>query len=134
MVSGLIERENGIDSDEDGLFDSVEVEISAYSASISESLGTQVLNLNPEEEESTPGRKDLSVVRGYLSQLQSSEINLGILVEGQEKFLNEATSGLAFLEEALENADFIQECATENYNIKIKLMNNIGKFAKPNAI
>ena len=38
------------------------------------------------------------------------------------------------IEEALENADFIQECATENYNIKIKLMNNIGKFAKPNAI
>jgi carnitine 3-dehydrogenase len=38
------------------------------------------------------------------------------------------------IEEALENADFIQECATENYNIKIKLMNKIGKFAKPNAI
>ena len=118
VVSGLIERENGIDSDEDGLFDSVEVEISAYSASISESLGTQVLNLNPEEEESTPGRKDLSVVRGYLSQLQSSEINLGILVEGQEKFLNEATSGLAFLEEALENelwsVDF-QEIAERTY-------------------
>ena len=118
VVSGLIEKENGIDSDEDGLFDSVEVEISAYSASISESLGTQVLNLNPEEEESTPGRKDLSVVRGYLSQLQSSEINLGILVEGQEKFLNEATSGLAFLEEALENelwsVDF-QEIAERTY-------------------
>ena len=38
------------------------------------------------------------------------------------------------IEEALENADFIQECATENYNIKINLMNKIGKFAKPNAI
>ena len=38
------------------------------------------------------------------------------------------------IKEALKNADFIQECATENYNIKIKLMNNIGKFAKPNAI
>ncbi len=118
VVSGLIEKENGIDSDEDGLFDSVELEISAYSASISEALGTQVLNLNPEEEESTPGRKDLSVVRGYLSQLQSSEINLGILVEGQEKFLNEATSGLAFLEEALENelwsVDF-QEIAERTY-------------------
>mgnify|MGYP003325801080 CR=1 FL=1 len=40
----------------------------------------RALNLNPEEEESTPGRKDLSLVRGYLSQLQSSEINLGILI------------------------------------------------------
>ena len=38
------------------------------------------------------------------------------------------------IEETLENADFIQECATENYNIKIKLMTKIGKFAKPNAI
>jgi len=38
------------------------------------------------------------------------------------------------IEEALNEADFIQECATENYNIKIKLMNIIGKFAKPNAI
>jgi len=38
------------------------------------------------------------------------------------------------IEEALKDADFIQECATENYNIKIKLMNKIGKFAKPNAI
>ena len=38
------------------------------------------------------------------------------------------------IKEALENADFIQECATENYNIKIKLMNVIGKYAKSNAI
>jgi len=38
------------------------------------------------------------------------------------------------IEEALENADFIQECATENYYIKIKLMNVIGKYAKSNAI
>ena len=118
VVSSLIEKENGIDSDEDGLFDSVELELSTYSASISESLGTQVLNLNPEEEESTPGRKDLSVARGYLSQLQSSQINLGILVEGQEKFLNEANAGLVFLEEALEkqlwNVDF-QEIADRTF-------------------
>tara|TARA_B100000686_G_scaffold114232_1_gene121799 strand:- start:18 stop:962 length:945 start_codon:yes stop_codon:yes gene_type:complete len=38
------------------------------------------------------------------------------------------------IDQALENADFIQECVTENYNIKIKLMNKIEKFAKPNAI
>ena len=38
------------------------------------------------------------------------------------------------IEEAVKNADFIQECATENYNLKTKLMKNIGKFAKPNAI
>ena len=38
------------------------------------------------------------------------------------------------IEEALKNADFIQECVTENYAIKIKLMRTIGKYAKPNAI
>jgi len=38
------------------------------------------------------------------------------------------------IEEAVKTADFIQECATENYNLKTKLMNTIGKFAKPNAI
>ena len=38
------------------------------------------------------------------------------------------------IEEAVKTADFIQECATENYNLKTKLMKDIGKFAKPNAI
>ena len=38
------------------------------------------------------------------------------------------------IEEALSKADFIQECVTENYAIKTKLMNAIGKYAKPNAI
>jgi len=38
------------------------------------------------------------------------------------------------IEEALKEADFIQECATENYSIKINLMSIIGKYAKPNAI
>ena len=38
------------------------------------------------------------------------------------------------IKEALREADFIQECATENYAIKTKLMNVIGKYAKPNTI
>ena len=38
------------------------------------------------------------------------------------------------LEVALKDADFIQENATENYKIKTKLMNLIGKHAKNNAI
>ena len=38
------------------------------------------------------------------------------------------------LEAALEDADFIQENATENYKIKTKLMSLIGKYAKNNAI
>ena len=38
------------------------------------------------------------------------------------------------LEVALKDVDFIQENATENYKIKTKLMNLIGKYAKNNAI
>ena len=46
---------------------------------------------------------------------------------GNFKFVNS-------IEEALTDADFIQECATENYAIKTKLMSTIGKYSKPNAI
>ena len=38
------------------------------------------------------------------------------------------------LEKTLKEADFIQECATENYALKTKLMSTIGDYAKPNAI
>jgi len=41
---------------------------------------------------------------------------------------------LTSLKETLKDADFIQECATENYSLKIKLISKIGKFAKTNAI
>jgi len=101
-ITALLERESGIDSDEDGLYDSVEIELSEYSATIADVVGLSVVNLNPEEEESTPSRKDGSVAKGYLSQLNSQLINTGILVDGQEKFLNEGLQGLDFLETALE--------------------------------
>ena len=38
------------------------------------------------------------------------------------------------LEEAVKDADFIQECASENYALKTKLMATIGKHAKPKVI
>ena len=38
------------------------------------------------------------------------------------------------IEDALKNADLIQECATENYALKTKLMSVIGKYSKSNAI
>jgi len=38
------------------------------------------------------------------------------------------------LKEALEDADFIQECAPENYKLKTKLMESIGKYSKLNTI
>ncbi len=38
------------------------------------------------------------------------------------------------IKEAVKDADFIQECVIENYKLKTKLMNIIGKSAKDNAI
>ena len=38
------------------------------------------------------------------------------------------------IKEALKDVDFIQECVTENYKIKINLMSIIGKYSRPNAI
>ena len=38
------------------------------------------------------------------------------------------------LEEAMKDADFIQECASENYALKTRLMAKIGKYAKLKAI
>ena len=41
---------------------------------------------------------------------------------------------LTSIEETLKHADLIQECVTENYALKTKLMNVIGKYSKPSAI
>ena len=101
-VSALLLKEGGIDTDEDGLSDSTETELSSYSSSVSEVLGTSILNLDPDNEESIPGRKDKSVASGYLSQLESELINITIVAEGYDKFIKEAETGLAFLEKALE--------------------------------
>ncbi len=38
------------------------------------------------------------------------------------------------IEDALKDSDFIQECAPENYKLKTKLMETIGKYSKINAI
>ncbi len=57
------------------------------------------------EEEAGEGdeeSEDASVARGYLSDLETSVINLGILTDGYDKFMEEAEKGLAFLENAYE--------------------------------
>ena len=36
--------------------------------------------------------------------------------------------------ETIKDADFIQECATENYKLKTKLLSSIGKYSKSSAI
>ena len=39
IVSAILSRQNGIDTDEDGLFDSVETDISVYSESVADVFG-----------------------------------------------------------------------------------------------
>tara|TARA_E500000331_G_scaffold353891_1_gene405626 strand:- start:438 stop:1382 length:945 start_codon:yes stop_codon:yes gene_type:complete len=38
------------------------------------------------------------------------------------------------LTETLKDVDFIQECVSENYKLKTKLISDIGKYSKPNTI
>ena len=38
------------------------------------------------------------------------------------------------IEDTLKDADFIQECTTENYSLKTKLISSIGKYSKKNSI
>ena len=41
---------------------------------------------------------------------------------------------LTSIKETLKDADFIQECISENYALKTKMMSIISKYAKPNVI
>ena len=56
------------------------------------------------------------------------------ITQSVDEFVHLDLSNNTSIEEALKEADFIQECASENYKIKTKLMNVIGNYAKPNAI
>ena len=77
--------------------------------------------------------KDLRLKKNLISEIKRTWPHVKKLFN--KKKLNQKNfKYFTSIKEALKNADFIQECATENYNIKIKLMNKIGKFAKPNAI
>tara|TARA_B100001057_G_scaffold105241_1_gene102781 strand:- start:911 stop:1852 length:942 start_codon:yes stop_codon:yes gene_type:complete len=38
------------------------------------------------------------------------------------------------IEDALKDVDFIQECVSENYSLKTKLISSIGKYSKKNSI
>ena len=45
IVSAILSRQNGIDTDEDGLFDSVETDISVYSESVADVLGLSLIHI-----------------------------------------------------------------------------------------
>ena len=77
--------------------------------------------------------KDLKLKKNLISEIKRTWPHVKKLFN-KKKLNLKNFKYFTSIKEALKNADFIQECATENYNIKIKLMNKIGKFAKANAI
>ncbi len=77
--------------------------------------------------------KDIRLKKNLITEIKRAWPYVGKLFNKKKLNLNNFKY-FTSIEEALKEADFIQECATENYNIKIKLMNIIGKFANPNAI
>ena len=77
--------------------------------------------------------KDLKLKKNLISEIERTWPHVKKLFN-KKKLNLKNFKYFTSIKEALKNADFIQECASENYNIKIKLMNKIGKFAKPNAI
>ena len=77
--------------------------------------------------------KDLKLKRNLLAEIKRTWPYVKKLFNKKKinlKNLKYFTS----IEEAVKEADFIQECAPENYVLKTKLMKIIGDYAKPNAV
>lgn len=98
----LIKQETGIDSDGDGLTDSVENQLSVLAEESSQVLGTALFTLDPNKEKTSPLRGDLSTAKSFISELESKVLNLTITTENEEKYLVNANQSLAFLQDALE--------------------------------
>ena len=77
--------------------------------------------------------KDLKLKKNLVAEIKRTWPNV-------KKLFNKKTLNLknfkyfTSIQETLKDADFIQECVSENYALKTKLMTTIGKYAKPNAI
>ena len=77
--------------------------------------------------------KNLKLKKNIIKEIKNSQPHI-------KKLFNKKKINLSNFEyvnsirEAVKSADFIQENAVENYKIKTQLMNEIGKYSKPNAI
>ncbi len=77
--------------------------------------------------------KNLKLKKNIIKEIKNSQPHV-------KKLFNKKKINLSNFEyvnsirEAVKSADFIQENAVENYKIKTQLMNEIGKYSKPNAI
>jgi len=77
--------------------------------------------------------KDIKLKKNILKEIKSTWPSVKKLFNKKKLNLNNFYF-FTSLDQALKNADFIQECATENYSLKIKLMKTIGNYAKKNSI
>ena len=77
--------------------------------------------------------KDLKLKKNLISEIKRTWPYVKKLFNKKKLNLNNFHF-FTSIEQTLKDADFIQECATENYSLKTKLMNKIGKHAKPNSI
>lgn len=93
---------DGIDVDGDGLSDRAEQELTVTFAEAGEALGNPalVVSLKAESAQSGAGEEDLDLARRAVAALESVATSLRVTVDSQEKLLEQALDGLAFLEQA----------------------------------
>ena len=77
--------------------------------------------------------KDLELKKNLLSEIKRTWPFVKKLFNKKKLNLNNFHF-FTSIEQTLKDADFIQECATENYSLKTKLMSTIGKYAKSTSI
>jgi len=77
--------------------------------------------------------KNLKLKKKIIKEIKNSQTHIRKLFNKKKINLNNFEY-VNTIKEAVKSADFIQENAVENYKIKTQLMNEIGKYSKPNAI
>ena len=77
--------------------------------------------------------KNLKLKKNIIKEIKNSQTHIKKLFNKKKINLNNFEY-VNSIKEAVKSADFIQENAVENYKIKTQLMNEIGKYSKPNAI
>ncbi len=77
--------------------------------------------------------KNLKLKKNIIKEIKNSQAHIKKLFNKKKINLNNFEY-VNSIKEAVKSADFIQENAVENYKIKTQLMNEIGKYSKPNAV
>ena len=76
---------------------------------------------------------DKNLEKEIVKEIKITWPNVKKLFNRKKLFLNNFKF-VTSIQDAIKDADFIQECAPENYKLKTKLMKNISTYAKSNSI